>query len=97
MINAGGGVKIELKDFQPIHEKCAKGIKEGDQCDKVFFDKELGYTRCIAYIDPSYWWDRKGNCPLASHTQELSEKEKVRRGAIRRRVGQQKQGAWRRR
>lgn len=87
----GGGVKIELKDFKPVHDKCAKDIRKDDRCEKIIDDKELGCLRCAAYIDPSYWWDHKGKCPLASHVTELSAKEKERK-----RVGQQKQKKFRR-
>jgi len=86
MKSLGGGVKVELKDFQPVHKKCLEGTKEGDVCEKIIYDDNLGRERCAAYINPSYWWEHVGKCPLASHITEVSAKEKARI-----RVGQQKQ------
>ena len=54
-----GGIKINLKDFQEVHDKC-----EG--CDKILNDKELGYMRCQAYVNPTYWWSNGRECPLVS-------------------------------
>lgn len=88
-IISGGGVRVELKDFQPVHDRCSKGVREGEKCDKIYDDKELGYERCSAYLSPSHWWDHVGNCPLASHMTDLSAKEKAKV-----RVGQQKQKKW---
>lgn len=53
-----GGIQIELKDFQPVHERC-----EG--CNRTVNDKELGFVRCEAYINPTYWWTGGKYCPLA--------------------------------
>lgn len=87
---SGGGVRIELKDFQPIHDKCATSEKEDERCNKICDEPELGYRRCSAYVNPSYWWDHRGHCPLASHV-SLSEKD-TEQG--KKRVGQLKQKSW---
>lgn len=55
---AEGGIKIELKDFQPIHERC-----EG--CNRAINEEELGFVRCEAYTNPTYWWNDNRYCPLA--------------------------------
>jgi len=61
------------------HEKCMNGDK-GDNCSKL---DDNG--KCVAYANPSYWWDHVGHCPLASHVSiGKTTQEKVR-------VGQQKQ------
>ena len=59
-----------------IHEKC-KGCKRIDN-----------FNNCLVYIKPSIWWqDNKYRykCPLATHIEIKSEKNKKIR------VGQQKQ------
>lgn len=88
---AEGGIKIKLKDFQPIHDKCVTDVEGINRCNRVYDDEKLGYLRCLAYINPSYWWDHIGSCPLASHVHGSfdSKQKKVR-------IGQQKQGKWKR-
>lgn len=62
-----------------LHEKC----KEGKGCEHM--DKAT--DNCLAYINPSYWWDGSvGHCPLATHISVIVEERQVKR-----RVGQQKQ------
>ena len=61
-------------DFQPVHEKCVG-------CKKVAADQT-----CITYINPSMWWDKRGGCPVATHTgKKISFEDEKKR------VGQQKQ------
>jgi hypothetical protein len=62
-------VQIELKEFQPISEKC------GD-CHRAVEEQELGYRRCTAYVNPSYWWSDGRNCPLMAR-QTLSIQDVV--------------------
>lgn len=40
---------------EKVHEKCVG-------CDKIDSDQF-----CIVYIKPSIWWDKRGNCPVATH------------------------------
>jgi len=62
-----------------LHEKC----KEGKGCGK----QDKATDNCVAYINPSYWWDgAAGHCPLATHMSFVKEERSERH-----RVGQQKQ------
>ena len=65
-----------------LHEKC----KEGKGCERM----DTVSDNCLAYINPSRWWDGSppyfGHCPLATHIHLEFEETNGRR-----RVGQQKQ------
>jgi len=50
-------MKAELKEFQPITERCGS-------CSRAVDEEELGYKRCTAYINPTYWWTGNKCCPL---------------------------------
>jgi len=62
-------MQVELKEFQPIDEKC------GD-CHRSMEEEELGYKRCGVYINPSYWWSSGRKCPLMAK-QALSTQDIV--------------------
>ena len=52
-------MEVRLEEFQPITEECGTCIRAVDE-------KELGYKRCGAYINPSYWWSGDKHCPLVA-------------------------------
>lgn len=52
-------MNIELKEFRPIVEQCGA-------CSRAVEDEELGFKRCSAYINPSYWWIGGRSCPLTA-------------------------------
>ena len=59
----------------PCHEKC-------ENCLRIEVN-EIGKF-CKAYSNPSYWWEKRGTCPLATHTHKMiGDTDK-------KRVGQQK-------
>ena len=52
-------MEILAKDWKPVVEGCVG-------CARVMDDKELGFERCNAYINPSYWWSGGRHCPLTA-------------------------------
>lgn len=52
-------MKILKEEFLPVAEECGN-------CERTLHDEELGYKRCAAYLNPSYWWTGGRHCPLVS-------------------------------
>lgn len=49
----------KIEEFGPIHENC-------QGCVKVEESEEIGRERCIAYVNPSYWWTNGRTCALVT-------------------------------
>jgi hypothetical protein len=49
-----------------VHEKC-------NGCKKVTAE-----LKCSVYVKPSIWWEKRGGCPVATHTViKVAETKKV--------------------
>ena len=49
-----------------LHENC-------DKCTRITLD-----NNCAVYPKPEYWWEKRGGCPLATHTKtRVIEEKKV--------------------